>query len=81
MRKAILYLLLLILLLLIAFIAQNTQVVNLQFLWMTFTTTASLLVLTFLVTGFLAGWILSRLLEVRMRHRKELREGASSDSA
>ena len=70
MRKTILYLLLLVLLLLIAFVVQNTQTVELSFLWMSFTTTASLLVLMFLVVGVVSGWILSRLLEVRMRSRK-----------
>lgn len=70
MRKVLLYLLLLLFLLLASFIAQNTQVVTLSFLWMSFSTTASLLVLTFLVLGLVSGWILSRLLELRMRGGK-----------
>ena len=78
MRKTILYILLALFILLVVFVVQNTQPVALSFLWMSFSTTASLLVLGFLALGLISGWILSRLLELRMRTRKQVSTSAPS---
>ena len=72
MRKAILYILLTVLALLIVFIVQNQQDLTLKFLWIPFRSTTSLLLVGFLVAGFVSGWILSRLLELRWRNRKQV---------